>query len=53
VDELICVERPIDLWAISLWYDDFTQVADAEVAAMLSARTEATAGRGPAANPPA
>jgi predicted phosphoribosyltransferase len=34
-DRVVCVAAPEDLWAISLWYEDFAQVSDDEVAAML------------------
>jgi putative phosphoribosyl transferase len=36
VDELVCVEMPRDLWAIGLWYEDFSPTSDEEVAALLS-----------------
>ncbi len=35
VDELICLERPSNLMAISLWYQDFYQVEDEEVIELL------------------
>jgi putative phosphoribosyl transferase len=38
VDELVCVEMPADLWAIGLWYEDFSPTSDEEVAALLSDR---------------
>jgi len=31
VDELVCVEKPQNLWAIGAWYEDFRQLSDAEV----------------------
>jgi putative phosphoribosyl transferase len=31
VDEVVCVEMPTNLWAVGLWYDDFTPTADSEV----------------------
>lgn len=34
-DRLVCVAAPDDLWAISLWYEDFVQVSDDEVLALL------------------
>jgi putative phosphoribosyl transferase len=44
VDECVCVETPEDLWAIGAWYEDFEQVSDGEVAAILAlARTEPVA----------
>jgi putative phosphoribosyl transferase len=36
VDELVCAEMPPDLWAIGLWYEDFSPTSDEEVAALLS-----------------
>jgi putative phosphoribosyl transferase len=36
VDELVSVEMPPDLWAIGLWYEDFSPTSDEEVAALLS-----------------
>ena len=35
VDELICLETPRDFVAVGQFYDDFSQVDDAEVAALL------------------
>lgn len=35
VDELIVLETPVDLQAISLWYGDFEQVPDEEVIELL------------------
>ena len=31
VDELVCVRRPGDLYAIGVWYDHFPQLTDADV----------------------
>ena len=43
VDELICVRRPADLYAISVWYDHFPQLTDQDVRAILSrAQTDAS-----------
>lgn len=50
VDELVSLKTPHDLYAIGLWYEDFTQVADEEVVRLLeharseqrSAKTEAS-----------
>jgi len=35
VDRVVCVESPADFRAVGLWYEDFTQVKDAEVVATL------------------
>lgn len=34
-DEIICLNRPINLSAIGLWYSDFTQVEDSDVMRIL------------------
>ena len=36
VDELACVTRPVDLYAIGVWYDHFPQLTDQEVQAILA-----------------
>jgi putative phosphoribosyl transferase len=36
VDELVCACRPADLYAISVWYDHFPQLSDAEVQTTLA-----------------
>jgi len=36
VDELVCVRKPGDLYAIGIWYDHFPQLTDAEVQATLA-----------------
>ncbi len=52
-DEVVCVEMPADLWAVGLWYEDFSPTSDDEVAALL-AENAATAANAPApANAPA
>jgi predicted phosphoribosyltransferase len=43
VDELVCVTRPGDLYAIGVWYDHFPQLTDQEVQAIL-ARAAAESG---------
>lgn len=35
VDRLVCLRTPRDLYAIGLWYDDFSQVPDQDVVALL------------------
>lgn len=37
VEEIVCLSEPKDLWAIGAWYDDFKQVDDDEVLALLDA----------------
>jgi predicted phosphoribosyltransferase len=39
VDELICLEQPEPFFGIGAWYEDFHQLSDAEVVAMLDAAT--------------
>jgi putative phosphoribosyl transferase len=36
VDEVVCVQTPADLWAIGLWYEDFSPTSEEEVAALLA-----------------
>ena len=36
-DEIVCVEQPAWLRSVGQWYDDFTQVQDASVRALLAA----------------
>lgn len=44
VDRLVSLLTPSELYAIGLWYEDFTQVSDEEVARLLDrARQEQTA----------
>jgi putative phosphoribosyl transferase len=38
-DEVVCVEMPVDLWAVGYWYGDFRPTTDAEVAALLTENT--------------
>lgn len=40
VDELVCLFQPARMYAIGLWYEDFRQVSDAEVARILRAHDE-------------
>jgi putative phosphoribosyl transferase len=35
VDDVVCVEAPLSLWAIGLWYEDFAPTSDEEVTALL------------------
>jgi putative phosphoribosyl transferase len=35
-DEVVCVEIPADLWAVGVWYEDFSPTSDAEVATLLA-----------------
>jgi putative phosphoribosyl transferase len=37
-DEVVCPEQPEDFRAVGLWYDDFRQTTDEEVAALLGPR---------------
>jgi putative phosphoribosyl transferase len=40
VDDVVCVQTPADLWAIGLWYEDFSPTSDEEVAALLAERID-------------
>lgn len=35
VDQVVCLMSPEDFWAISLWYQEFTQTSDQEVCSLL------------------
>jgi putative phosphoribosyl transferase len=35
-DEVVCVEEPRDLWAVGLWYEDFSPTGGPEIAALLA-----------------
>jgi predicted phosphoribosyltransferase len=35
-DAVVCVEMPADLWAVGVWYEDFSPTSDEEVAALLA-----------------
>lgn len=43
-DDVVCVNEPADLDGVSVWYDDFSQIPDAEVRAILD---RARGGGGP------
>ncbi len=43
VDDVICVETPVHMWAIGLWYDDFSPTSDDEVIALLREHAGAAA----------
>lgn len=40
VDDIICLIKPKELRAVSLWYEDFTQTTDQEVCDLLSQETD-------------
>jgi predicted phosphoribosyltransferase len=42
-DEVVCLEAPEELYAVGLWFEDFSQVTDAEVVAILQQASGATA----------
>jgi putative phosphoribosyl transferase len=42
VDDVVCVQTPADLWAIGLWYEDFSPTSDEEIAALLHRSPEPT-----------
>ena len=43
VDDLVCIETPFDLMAISIWYRNFEQVPDEEVIELLKNAQRSTA----------
>jgi putative phosphoribosyl transferase len=45
VDEIICLESPEVFFAVGMWYEDFTQVTDEEVAISLSPRSRGKDGQ--------
>ena len=51
VDEVVCLETPADFGAISLYYENFRQVTDSEVIAMLAETTGPGAERQPTGTP--
>jgi putative phosphoribosyl transferase len=48
-DEVVCLEQPVDLFAVGAWYRDFTPVSDHEVVRLLA---EAAAWIVPVDDPP-
>jgi putative phosphoribosyl transferase len=53
VDQVVCVEEPPNLWAIGLWYEDFTPTPDREVAALLEEAAVRVGDASPRGAPPA
>ena len=51
VDELVCLEAPSNLMAISLWYQDFDQVGDEQVVELLERARRERKERGGATGP--
>ena len=45
VDEIVCLETPVDFMAVGEWYDDFTQLTDREVIDVLAAEPPVGAAR--------
>jgi putative phosphoribosyl transferase len=43
VDDVVCVVMPADLWAVGLWYEDFSPTSEEEVAALLAEHASALA----------
>jgi predicted phosphoribosyltransferase len=50
-DDLVCLLRPEEFWAIGQFYEDFTQVEDEEVVRLLREFASSSRQRSPAANP--
>lgn len=51
VDEMVCLEAPSNLMAISLWYQDFLQVGDQQVVELLERARRERKERGGATGP--
>ena len=41
VDDIVCVITPEPFYAVSAWYDDFSQTTDEEVASLISPQQHA------------
>ena len=52
VDRVVCLHTPVDLYAIGLWYGDFTQVEDDEVVRILDRARRELGAEGEAHAPP-
>jgi putative phosphoribosyl transferase len=52
-DEVICLLEPEPMWAIGMWYRDFSQVPDEQVLALLASAHERVEAGGRASDPPA
>lgn len=46
VDEIVCLDMPESLYAIGLWYDDFSQTTDAEVHELLAKQSDVSSNAG-------
>lgn len=46
VDDVVCLRMPDPMYAVGLWYDDFSQTSDAEVRALLDRAAERQSGAG-------
>jgi putative phosphoribosyl transferase len=44
VDDVVCLRTPDPMYAVGLWYEDFSQTSDAEVRALLDRAAERRAG---------
>jgi orotate phosphoribosyltransferase len=45
VDEIVCLKNPEDLYAIGLWYEDFSQTSEEEVCAILEQANATSLGK--------
>jgi len=48
VEEVVCVAAPEDMWAVGLWYDDFSPTSEQEVISLLAASSASAATEAPA-----
>jgi putative phosphoribosyl transferase len=53
VDELVCLATPSPFRAVGLWYEDFSEVTDAEVRDLLAQARDRAPAPSPEASPPA
>jgi putative phosphoribosyl transferase len=50
VDEVVCAAQPAELYAVGIWYDDFTQTTDEQVIALLQRAARDAHDRAPEAS---
>jgi predicted phosphoribosyltransferase len=53
VDDLVCLATPAPFRAVGLWYEDFSEVTDAEVRDLIGASRERASAESPEASQPA
>ena len=53
VEDVVCVAAPEDMWAVGLWYDDFSATSEEEVVSLLAASSAPATTGAPGVGPPA